>query len=261
MTSRISSLSKAVLLAAGKGTRMKELTAELPKPMIPIKGRPVLEWIVKGLASTGFKKILIITGYREEVVRNHFGDGSEWGVSIEYVRQVVQDGTGKVIELAKEFVGQDPFLLGYGDILVADEIYQEIRACWESEQSDMLISVKLGEDLRKGGTTIFDDHFRLQELTEKPSDEEIGVLRKQFGDFKPWYNAGVYVFNSKVFEYTAKLQKSPRGEYELTDAIRQMAKAGLHVRGLPIHGYWVDVRDPEVLAQVEKEFELKGRTY
>src|SRR5215510_14221578 len=96
---------KAVILAAGKGTRMRELTNDVPKPMLPVEGKPILEHIVDGIVANGIRDIFIVTGFRAEVVENHFGDGARWKARIAYGRQVVQDGTGKAPELAKEFIG------------------------------------------------------------------------------------------------------------------------------------------------------------
>ena len=119
---------KAVILAAGKGTRMGELTSELPKPMLKVHGKPILEHIIEGLVAAGADGICIITGWKAEVIESYFGDGSRWGTTIGYVRQEVQDGTGKAPELAKEFVGDDYFILTYGDILVPRETYQAMVA-------------------------------------------------------------------------------------------------------------------------------------
>src|SRR5213079_3133649 len=106
-------IDRAVLLAAGRGTRMRELTNDLPKPMIAVRGKPILLHIVEGLRVAGVTKFLIIVGYRAEVVRQLFGDGSRFGVAIDYATQVVQDGTGKVVELARDFVAEDSFTLNY----------------------------------------------------------------------------------------------------------------------------------------------------
>ncbi len=94
--------TKAVLLAAGKGTRMRELTEDLPKPMIPVRGKPILQHIIEGLRAARLREFLLVVGYREDVVRDFFGDGEEFGVRIEYVKQEVQDGTGRVVELARD---------------------------------------------------------------------------------------------------------------------------------------------------------------
>ncbi len=99
-------IHKAVLLAAGRGTRMRELTNELPKPMLPVHGRPILAHIVAGLQAAGITEVLIVVGYREDVVRDFFKEGADFGVRVSYVRQVTQDGTGRVVELAREFAGE-----------------------------------------------------------------------------------------------------------------------------------------------------------
>ena len=117
---------KAVILAAGKGTRMRELTNELPKPMLRVSGKPILEHIVAGVVAAGVREIFIVTGWRADVIENHFGDGKKFGAHISFGRQLVQDGTGKAPELAKDFVGDSPFLLTYGDILVRRK---RIRRC------------------------------------------------------------------------------------------------------------------------------------
>jgi len=247
---------KAVILAAGKGTRMKELTNEVPKPMLRVQGKPILEHILAGLMGAGIRDICIVTGWRAEVVEGYFGDGRRWGARIVYARQTVQDGTGKAPEAAKAFVGADSFLLTYGDILVRPETYPRMVARFGESDFSGLVTVTQGQDVTKGGLDFFDGEFCLTRLIEKPSAEQIAQFRRE-GWLKPgapvWYNAGIYVFRPVVFEFTARLQKSPRGEYELTDAISAMVAAGHRVAGLEIAGRWVDVRDPEVLAALERE--------
>jgi dTDP-glucose pyrophosphorylase len=175
-------------------------------------------------------------------------------VRIEYVRQEVQDGTGKAPELAKTFAGADPFLLTYGDILVKPETYREMIERFSSGAFDGVITVTPGEDVSKGGLNFFDAEFCLRTVVEKPGAAEVARYREE-GLIKAgepvWYNAGIYIFKPVVFEFTARLQKSPRGEYELTDAINSMCKAGSKIAGLKIAGRWVDVRDPEVLASLQ----------
>src|SRR5215216_5825795 len=119
-------IDKAVLLAAGRGTRMRELTADLPKPMIEVRGKPVLQHIVEGLRDTGISDYLIIVGYRADAVRDFLGDGSRYNVAVQYKTQLVQDGTGRVVELAHEFAKNRPFILAYGDILVDRANYKRV---------------------------------------------------------------------------------------------------------------------------------------
>lgn len=232
---------KAVLLAAGRGTRMRELTDELPKPMLSVRGRPILAHIVAGLRGAGVEDVLIVVGYRAEVVRDYFGDGTDHGLRVHYVTQVTQDGTGRVVELARDFAGEDGFVLSYGDILIEPSNYQVLTA--PRPVDGAIISVKRNEDVSKGGAVFVNERMELTDLREKPGPGE---------PTSPWYNAGVYFFRPSIFEWTARLQKSPRGEYELTDAIRDLARSGRGiVRAYELTGEWADVRDPEVLASLE----------
>jgi dTDP-glucose pyrophosphorylase len=232
-------IDKAVLLAAGRGTRMRELTNELPKPMIEVRGKPVLQHIVEGLRDAGATSFLIVVGYRAETVQNFFGDGSRYKIQIQYTTQAVQDGTGRVVELARDFAGVSPFILGYGDILIDPQNYKRVVDLADDQEA--LITVIRGEDVSKGGAVFLNDDLELVDLREKPKAGE---------ETSPWYNAGLYAFRPSIFEFTAKLKPSPRGEYELTDAIRDLAKSGKKVKALALSGEWADVRDPEVLAKL-----------
>jgi len=245
---------KAVILAAGKGTRMKELTNEVPKPMLQVHGKPILEHILSGIIAAGIREIFIVTGFRADVIENHFGNGARWQVRVAYGRQVVQDGTGKAPELAREFVWSSPFLLTYGDILVKPDTYQHMIRRFHEGDFSGVITVTPGEDVTKGGLNFFDEHFCLKRVVEKATPQQLEELRRD-GWLQPnapvWYNAGIYIFMPSLFEFTARLEKSPRGEYELTDAINGLLAAGHKLAGLEIQGRWVDVRDPQVLAALE----------
>ena len=218
---------------------MRDLTNDLPKPMIAVRGKPILQHIVDGLHGAGITRVQIIVGYRAEVVREFFDDGSRFGVEIEYTTQVVQDGTGRVVALAEDFVGRDPFVLSYGDILIDPANYTRLVELGDAEA---LVSVKHNPtEIAKGGAVFVNERFEMIDLREKPQPGE---------PTSPWYNAGVYTFCPSIFKYIAELQKSPRGEYELTDAIRALAQGGKIVRTLELTGEWADVRDPEVLAEL-----------
>jgi dTDP-glucose pyrophosphorylase len=234
-------IDQAVLLAAGRGTRMRELTADLPKPMIEVRGKPVLQHIVEGLRDAGVRKFLIVVGYRADAVQNFFGDGSRYQIDIQYATQAAQDGTGRVVDLARNFVGDSAFVLAYGDILVAPENYKRIVDLVDDVEG--LISVTRGEDVSKGGAVFLNERMELVDLREKSKPGEAT---------SPWYNAGLYAFRPSIFEFTAKLKPSPRGEYELTDAIRELAQSGKKVQALELTGEWADVRDPEILARLNK---------
>ncbi len=234
-------IDRAVVLAAGRGTRMRELTATFPKPMINVRGKPVLQHIIEGLRDAGSRKFLIIVGYHAEMVRNCFGNGTDYGVHIEYATQTVQDGTGRVVDLAHNFTGASPFILSYGDILIDPVNYKRLRNL--ADDCEAIITVTRGEDVSKGGAVFVNEEMDLVDLREKPNPGE---------PTSPWYNAGLYAFRPSIFEFTARLKPSPRGEYELTDAIRDLAHSGKKVQALELNGEWADVRDPEVLAKLNQ---------
>lgn|SRR5262245_35057429 len=234
-------IDKAVVLAAGRGVRMRELTADFPKPMIEVRGKPVLQHIVEGLRDAGVRRFVIIVGYHAETVRNFFRDGRRYSVDIEYAIQTVQDGTGRVVNLARHFTGGSPFILSYGDILISPVDYKRVADL--PEDCEAIITVTRGEDVSKGGAVFVDEQMELLDLREKPKPGE---------PTSPWYNAGLYAFRPGIFEFIARLKPSPRGEYELTDAIRDLAHSGKKVKALELTGEWADVRDPEVLAKLNQ---------
>ena len=237
----MSKIDKAVILAAGRGTRMRELTAEVPKPMIEVRGKPVLQHIVEGLRNAGIRELLPIVGYRADAVRDFFGDGSRYNVAIQYKTQTAQDGTGRVVELARDFVADRPFILVYGDILVDPANYKRLVDL--PDVVEAILTVTRGEDVTKGGAVFLTDDMDLVDLREKPKPGE---------STSPWYNAGLYAFRPSIFDFTAKLKRSSRGEYELTDAIRDLAQSGNKVKALELTGEWADVRDPETLARLNR---------
>ena len=240
-------INQAVLLAAGRGTRMREMTADLPKPMLEVRGKPVLQHIVEGLRDAGVVRFLIIVGYRADAVQNFFGDGSRYNIEIQYTTQAVQNGTGGAVELARNFGADAPFILAYGDILVTAENYKHLVDL--EKDLEAFVSVTRGDDMSKGGAVFVNDQMEVTDLREKPKGEDIT---------NAWYNAGLYAFRPSIFEFTAKLKPSPRGEYELTDAVRELAqsgkvRAGRAVKALELTGEWVDVRDPEILARLNQK--------
>ncbi len=219
---------------------MKGLTEDIPKPMIEVQGRPIMETIIRGLVENGVREVLVVVGYRPEVIKDYFDDGGDFGCAISYVTQVVQDGTGRVVDLAADFSAGDAFILSYGDILVPAASYADLV---EFSGVDAKITVKVNEDVSQGGAVFIDDEGWLTGLIEKPRPGE---------PTSPYYNAGIYSFSARIFEYTAKLEKSPRGEYELTDAIAAMVEDGLKVKAVELSGEWADVRDPGVVESLNQ---------
>jgi len=232
---------KAVILAAGKGTRMGELTAHVPKPMKEVEGKPILQHIVEGLRdAAGVLDFFIVIGWCGHVITGHFGDGSAFGVRMAYGEQKVQDGTGKAPELAREWVGTDRFVLTYGDILIRPPT--DYARLADAFREDGVLAVKDGEDLTKGGAVVLDQDGFMADLVEKAAVTPPNSF----------YNAGIYLLKPRIFEFTSRLEKSPRGEYEFTDALKASVAAGDKLRGVTLTADWADVRDPGVLAELNK---------
>jgi NDP-sugar pyrophosphorylase family protein len=223
---------------------MGELTKEIPKPMLEVEGKPVLEHIIEGLRDEAkIREIFVIVGWQAQVIRDYFGDGSKWNVKISYGEQKVQDGTGKAPEVAKDWVGAEPFLLASGDILLRPPTDYALLV--EAFREDGVIALKAGEDLTKGGAVVLNGDGFMIDLVEKGSGSQIPA--------NAYYNAAIYVLPARIFEFTAELRKSPRGEYELTDALKAFAQAGARLRGVVLRHGWADVRDPRVLAELNKK--------
>src|SRR5262249_25657673 len=156
-----------------------------------VRGKPVLQHIVEGLRDAGIVDFLIIVGYRADAVQNFFGDGSRYRIGIQYATQIVQDGTGRVVELAKNFVADAPVVLGYCDILVGPENYKRLVDLPNDIQA--LISVTRGEDVSKGGAVFVNDQMELIDLREKAvAGIDDAGSRDHRSRLQPYYNAGLY---------------------------------------------------------------------
>jgi dTDP-glucose pyrophosphorylase len=235
---------KALILAAGRGVRMGELTAERPKPMVEILGKPMLERIMLNLKAAGAGEFYIVTGYRADVIESYFGDGSNWGLKIHYLRQEVQDGNARAIGLARKVIGGDPFFLACGDIMMHPANYKRVREEYTRHPSDLQLTVVELEDVSAGSSVVFDATGLVTEIEEKPAP---GTEKSK------WNSAALFISRPSIFSYLAKVPKSPRGEYELTDAIQAMiADPQCLVRAVKLQGYWGDIRNADELARMEE---------
>jgi len=234
---------KAVVLAAGKGTRMREITNSIPKPMVEVGGRPMLWHILQALGGAGVREAAVIVGYMGDSIRSYFGDGSEVGVRLSYFVQEVQDGTGRAADPARDFVADDPFFLTFGDILTEADAYGRMARKYRSAPTDLLMAVRWVEDPHKGGA-VYVDGDRIEKIIEKPPAGESTTH---------WINAGICIASPVLYDYTARLELSERGEYELPDAFRMMITEGRAVRAFELSSYWRDVGTPEDLAEAGKD--------
>jgi UDP-N-acetylglucosamine diphosphorylase/glucosamine-1-phosphate N-acetyltransferase len=193
---------KAVILAAGEGNRMRPLTYTRPKVMLPLANKPILEHLLIELKKSGIKEFTIVVGYHSETIRQHFGDGARWGVSIDYVTQRKQLGTAHAVKMVEGFV-KGKFLLANGDVLLKAEDIEKIMAKHNVTLS--LIEMKDTKDL--GVVEVVGNKLKaIHEKVAKPPSNLV--------------NAGVYLLTPEIFVAIARTEKSPRGEYELTDSLQ-----------------------------------------
>ncbi|MBS1874392.1 MAG: nucleotidyltransferase family protein [Acidobacteria bacterium] len=235
----MSKIKQAVVLAAGRGTRMGGLTADLPKPMLPVHGRPILEHVFDGLASVGVERFFVVVGYLHEVVEAHFRD---WRLPVEFRLQETVDGTGSATRLAREFVGADPFLLTFGDILCGPAAYTRCaRMLLDNPATKAVLGVKDVDDPWRGAAVYVNGEGVIHRIIEKPP---IGTSTTR------WNSAGLYSMDPVVFPYLDRLTPSARGEYELTSIFDLMMADGLELRISPIIEEWRDIGYPADLEAV-----------
>ncbi|MDG6243622.1 MAG: sugar phosphate nucleotidyltransferase [Methanolobus sp.] len=218
---------KAVILAAGEGTRMRPLTSSKPKVMLPIANKPMIEHTIKAAIDAGISEFLIVTGYREDAIRNYFNDGSVFGINIEYVRQEEQLGTANAIACANGYV-EGKFIVLNGDMLVSTQHIRQLMLRTE----DAVISVKEVEEPSHFGV-IETSGNNVTRIIEKPKDPPTNLA-----------NAGIYLFDEIVFDYIQRTGKSKRGEYEITDSLQMMIEDGYMIGFEILTTEWIDIGRP-----------------
>lgn len=234
-----------MILAAGRGTRMKHLTDSLPKPMLPLAGRPILEHVIERLATAGISECAVVTGYRREVIEEHF---AECGITFLY--QQTPNGTGAAALLAREFVAEEPFLLTFGDILAESGDYAAMIALLASDPGCAAIAAVRWVDDPWQGAAVYEEGGVMTRIVEKPAR---GTSTTH------WNSAGIYCFRPEVFDLLDRLPLSPRGEYEITTAVEQSIPRRVRIH--PLNGVWRDIGRPEDLAAAEEELRASTGAY
>jgi dTDP-glucose pyrophosphorylase len=230
---------KAVLLAAGRGTRMGSITREVPKPMLPLHGKPLLEHIIERMKSVGIERFLIVTGYHRESIERHFGNRP----GIELAVQEPVNGTATAAMLARDFVEDQPFLLSYGDILCDSSEYERMQRSFEKKPAAAaIVAVKEVDDPWQGAA-VYEIGGQIIRIIEKPP-QGTSVTR--------WNSAGFYLFKPLLFDYLRRVEPSTRGEYELTSALSLMLSDRLELYISIVAGEWRDVGRPEDLEAVRQ---------
>ncbi len=234
---------KAVLLAAGEGTRMRPLTWRRPKALVPVAGRPMIEHIVGGLAAAGMTQVCLVIGYRGDQIVEHVGDGAYLGAQVHYEWQEKPGGTGDALLCAADFIGDDEFFLGWGDIMVPPANYRAIAEIHAAEQPEALLSVNYVDDPWEGAAVyVAEEH--VERIVEKPPR---GSATTNFN------NAGLFIFRPEILETLRNTPLSERGELEVPSAVQTLLGRGARIRAYAIEGYWSDVARPSETLRIGAE--------
>lgn len=222
-----------VILAAGEGKRMRPLTGSRPKVMLPLAGRPMLEHLVNAVIGAGITRFIFVVGYGESSVRSYFEDGRSRGISIRYVTQKRQRGTGDALMTVKPHV-DSKFLLLNGDMVLRTE---DIKAMLMTPSPAMGVFTS--------------SHPKDYGVVTMEGNNITGLEEKSLHPKSNLINAGMYLFEPGIFNELETITSSPRGELELTDALMTYIQIGL-LHGVQL-GFWADMGSPWDLLGVHEE--------
>jgi UDP-N-acetylglucosamine diphosphorylase/glucosamine-1-phosphate N-acetyltransferase len=235
------SIRTAVVLAAGEGTRLRPLTRNRPKPMLPAANRPILEYVFDAALAADVSRIVVIVGYKHDRVQDHFGPTYR-GVDLEYVSQHKQMGSGHALLQASEVV-DEPMVVLNGDRIIDENIVTDVCSEFDDRGDPALAVLERPDASHYGAVTLHGND--ITEIVEKP----------ETGDYR-LINGGVYAFDPSVFE---AIEETPRqqGELGLTDTIARLIDTE-RVRGVQTGGMWVDATYPWDLLRVAREILARG---
>ena len=238
-------ITHAVVLAAGEGTRLGDLVADLPKPLLEVGGRPLIDRIVGALRRNGIERLTVVTGYLADRLETHLL--STAGVPVEFIRQNDPGGTAEAAALAREACGDAPFVLAWGDIAVAGKAYGSVIRAGQPGD-DAVIGVNWVEDPSHGAAVVFDEAGIVSRIVEKPPPPAPSH----------WNNAGLMALAPTIWPHIDAVRPSVRGELELTDAIGTLLADGGVVRAVRLGGPWFDIGTPHSLEAARIAFGTAG---
>lgn len=232
---------KAFILAAGDSTRMKPLTSNIPKPLLLAAGKPFLQHTLETLKSAGIKDISILIGWRQEAIKEYFGNGKKFGVKIKYLIQEERLGTAHAIGLGKNNFKSE-FLCINGDVVLTKNIVKELLKFHKKNKGTILTLAKVTGNKNYGIVEL--DGKKVTNIIEKPKRPKNGLV-----------NAGIYIFTPAIFNAIDTTPLSTRGEYEVTDSIQILAKNS-KVLGFKLQDAdkWMDLSMPWDLLTVNEIF-------
>ena len=218
---------KAVVMAGGEGTRLRPMTASMPKPLLPVVNKPIMEHVLLLLKRHGFTHTVVTVQFLASLVRNYFGDGEEWGMTLEYATEEVPLGTAGSVKNAQKLIGGEPFLVISGDALTDIDLTDLVRFHKEKKALVTVCLTRVPNPL-EFGITIIDDDGRVQRFLEKPTWGQV---------FSDTVNTGIYVMEPEA------LDRVVAGEAVdwSADVFPQLLADGLPVYGYVAEGYWEDV--------------------
>jgi glucose-1-phosphate thymidylyltransferase len=230
---------KALITSGGRGTRLRPITHTQNKHLIPIANKPILHYAIEAVAEAGIKQIGIVVNADNQDVANAIGNGEKWGIQIQYIPQEAPLGLAHVVKISRNFIKDEPFIFYLGDNMVVGGIQKFIKK-FESENSNCHLTLSKVKDPSRFG------------VPEIKRNQIIGVEEKPLKPKSDFAVAGIYLYDSTIFEAVNSIKPSPRGELEISDAHQYLLQHGYKVTFSEITGWWKDTGKPEDLLEAHR---------